>query len=122
MLKVLLTCQVSSEVGVGHLSRLLALADTLKEDNIVKPEFAIFGSLVKKSRLEGYKVHVFPRENDFTKIIDSLVKEKKYSTVVFDLYQKNNINRVSGMFAQLKNYGTTLISIDSLIDFKTYLI
>ena len=121
MMRALLTCQVSSEVGVGHLSRLLALADALKEDNIVQPEFAIFGSLVKKSQLEGYKVHIFPIENDFTKIIGSLVKEKKYSTVVFDLYQKNNNDGVSSMFKQLKSYGTTLISVDSLIDFRNLL-
>ena len=45
MLKILLVCYVSPMIGLGHLSRLLALAQTLKKDKKIIPEFLIFGDL-----------------------------------------------------------------------------
>ena len=39
---LLLVCYAGSKVGIGHLSRLLALADTLRKDDNVIPEFLIF--------------------------------------------------------------------------------
>ena len=51
MSKILLVCYVSPKIGLGHLSRLLALAQTLKKDKKIVPEFLIFGDLIKKDEL-----------------------------------------------------------------------
>ena len=56
-LKVLLVCYVGAEIGIGHLSRLLALAEVLKEKNNIISEFLIFGDLVKKKELSNFIVH-----------------------------------------------------------------
>ena len=58
MSHVLLICHVSSKIGMGHLSRLLALAETLRKNNKVIPEFLIFGDFIRKDELAKFKVQI----------------------------------------------------------------
>ena len=57
MHKILLVCIVNPKIGLGHLSRLLALAQTLKKDKKVVPEFLILGDIIKKDELNDFKVN-----------------------------------------------------------------
>ena len=75
MSKILLVCYVSPEIGLGHLSRLLALAQTLKKNKKIILEFLIFGDLIKKDELDSFVVHNFSIENDFIRTIQSLLEE-----------------------------------------------
>jgi spore coat polysaccharide biosynthesis predicted glycosyltransferase SpsG len=116
MQKTLLVCYVSSEIGIGHLSRLLALADTLKKDNKVIPEFLIFGNLIKKNELENFKVHNFSLDDDFVEIIKSILEISNFDLIIFDIYQNHKIRNFSKLFLQLKKCNICTISIDSLIE------
>ena len=90
MQKVLLVCNVNQDIGIGHLSRLLALANTLKKDNRVIPEFLIFGNLIKKDELENYKIHNFSLDSDFILIINKILRSNKFDLLVFDIIQNYN--------------------------------
>ena len=114
---VLLVCYVSSKIGIGHLSRLLALAETLRKDNKVIPEFLIFGDLVKKGDLEKFKVHSFSLEGDFVDTINKTLINKEYSVLIFDLYPNHNIDNLNELFKHLKQRDLHLISVDALIEY-----
>ena len=121
MSNVLLGWYVSSEIGIGHLSRLLSIADKLQKDNNVIPEFLIFGDIVKKNELVNFKVHSFSLKDDFVSTIENLSKEKKFDALILDLYSKLNIYNLRELFISLKKRGIYLVSIDSLINYRNIL-
>lgn len=117
MSKILLVCYVSSKLGLGHLSRLLALAQNLKKDKNAVPEFLIFGDLIKKDELNSFVVHNFSVENDFTQTIQGLLKDNNFKAIVIDVYQNHNISNLQNLLTQLKKQNIFIISIDSLIEY-----
>lgn len=118
---ILLICQVSSEIGIGHLHRLLALAKTLHKDDIMVPEFLIFGDNIKNTELDCFRTYFFSDQCDAEKTINSIVKENNYSALVFDLYPNHHIDDLDRMLKLLKCSGNKLISIDSLIEHEDIL-
>ena len=117
MKKILLVCYVSPKIGLGHLSRLLALAQTLKKDKKVVPEFLIFGDLIKKDELNNFKVHNFSADSNFALTIENLLKSNNFNGIVFDIYSGHNINDLYKLFSQLKQQNICIISIDCLIEY-----
>jgi spore coat polysaccharide biosynthesis predicted glycosyltransferase SpsG len=117
MFHALLICHVSPEIGIGHLSRLLALADTLRKDNNTIPEFLIFGDFIKKDELANFNVHAFSLTDDFVATIENILEINNFDALIFDLYPKHNIDNLGELFIQLKQRNICLISIDSLIEY-----
>ena len=116
-LKVLLVCYVGAEIGIGHLSRLLALAEVLKEKNNIISEFLIFGDLVKKKELSNFIVHNVLITDSLTIMIEDILKNKSFDGLIFDLYSKHSFNNLDIFFKKLKNKNISLIGIDSLVDY-----
>ena len=116
MSSLLLVCHVSPEIGIGHLSRLLALAETLRKDNKVIPEFLIFGDFIKKDELANFNVHDFPLEDDFVATIENILEVNDFDALVFDLYPKHDIDNLGELFIHLKQRNIHLIGVDSLIE------
>ncbi len=117
MPKILLVCYVSSKIGLGHLSRLLALAQTLKKDKKVVPEFLIFGDLIKKKELNNFKVYNFLADCNFVTNIKNLLESNNFNGIVFDIHKNHNINNLYKLFTKLKQQEIFIIGIDSLIEY-----
>ena len=117
MSKILLVCYVTPKIGLGHLSRLLALAQNLKKDKKVVPEFLIFGDLIKKDELDSFVTHNFSVENDFAQTIQGLLKDNNFKAIVIDVYQNHNLINLDNLFTQLKQQNIRIISIDCLIEY-----
>ena len=116
MPSILLVCHVSPKIGIGHLSRLLALAETLRKDNNVITEFLIFGDFIKKDELYNFNVHVFALADDLASTIENILEINNFDALVFDLYPKYNIDNLGELFTHLKQCNIRLIGIDSLIE------
>ncbi len=121
MQKVLLVCHVGPTIGIGHLSRLLALASTLRKNNNVVPEFLIFGDLFKKEQLDNFTVYTFSLNENIMKSIQSIIEKHNHNVLVLDLYPKYCTDDLSKMFNQFKHNNLNLISIDSLMDYHDIL-
>jgi len=121
MAHLLLVCYAGPKVGIGHLSRLLALAQELKKENKVLPEFLIFGDQIKKTELNNYKVHYLPFDGDFINSVKNFIDSYDFSMIIFDLYKNHNIKELSSFFLELKVNNTRLIAIDSLADYNDIL-
>ena len=115
-MKVLLVCFISPKIGVGHLSRLLALAQVIRKNDKLIPEFLIFGNFFKAKELSDFKIHQFLLEDNFKITIKNILETDNFDSIVFDLYPKHNIDNISELFAQLKQRNICLISVDSLIE------
>ena len=113
---VLLVCHVSSKIGIGHLSRLLALAQELRKNNCINAEFLIFGDVFKKDELSGFNVYSRLIESDFTVAVEEILQINDFHAVIFDLYPKHNINDPGDFFMRLKGRNICLVGIDSLLE------
>jgi spore coat polysaccharide biosynthesis predicted glycosyltransferase SpsG len=84
-LRVLLVCHVSSKIGVGHLSRLLALGQELKKNTLIRAEFLIFGDLFKKDELSDFDVHTRANSSDFAGSVEEILQLSHFDALIFDL-------------------------------------
>jgi len=116
MSSALLICHVSPETGIGHLSRLLALAELLRKDNYVIPELLIFGDVIKKEGLSNFNIHNASLSDDIGSTIENILETNDFDVLIFDLYIKNDTDYLEKLFIKLKGRNINLISIDSLID------
>ena len=117
MSKILLVCYVSPKIGLGHLTRLLALAQSLKKDKKIVPEFLIFGDLIKKDELNNFKVYNFSIYSNFITTIQNLLESDNFNGIVFDIYSNHDTNDFNKLFTQLKQQNICIISIDCLIEY-----
>ena len=116
MLKALLVCYISKKTGIGHLSRLLALAQKLKKDKKIISEFLIFGDLVKKDGLDEFQLHNFSFNRSFKKEIRNILKKDFFNFLIIDLNQDHKIINLTQFFEELKKRNIYIIGIDSLIE------
>ncbi len=118
---ILLVCHASSSVGLGHLSRLLALAKFLKVNNNYQVEFLIFGEDFKKAELKYYKTYQFSASSDFINSSKQIIEQVSPSMVIFDLYPKLLPPNLEKFFEWTRSKDIRLIGIDSLFSYTPFL-
>ena len=106
---------------MGHLSRLLAIANELKRDKILQPEFLIFGDSLEKADLKKYKVYDFAFDSNLPESIGKICSSRNPDIIFFDIFEKNLADDLSLLFKDLKKQKKTLISIDGLIKYSEFL-
>ncbi|MDC0590408.1 hypothetical protein OAP13_00695 [Gammaproteobacteria bacterium] len=119
--QILLVCHAGSSAGLGHLSRLLALAQSLRQSNNFAIEFLIFGDDFKKEELEYFKIHRLPISSDFENSLKKLIKKISPSMVVLDLYPKLLSPNLEILFSWIKEKKIGLVGIDSLVNYISFL-
>lgn len=112
-------CCANQQIGIGHLSRLLALAQALSQYKGVSPEFLIFGAIPKTRELSNFNVNTPPPNLSIYKTIESFIESGDFSVLIFDLhiecgYEKCDLNK---LFLKAKSAGVSLVGIDSLIEY-----
>ena len=118
---ILLVCHASPSVGLGHLSRLLALANSLSVNDKYEVEFLIFGDDLEKEELKSYKTHKLSLYSDFKDSLVHIIKTISPSMVVFDLFPKLLPLNLEELFLWIKARDIGVIGIDSLIKFSPFL-
>ena len=116
--RILLVCHLSPAVGIGHLSRLLALAKNLKQNKEVYPEFLIFGDLFKQDELSNFDKQIYPIDYDLDKAVDEYIDRKKIRLIVFDLYPNFVSSNLEINFKRWKSKDIILVGIDSLLEYR----
>ncbi len=114
-------CYVGAEYGLGHLSRLLALAHELKFRNDVTPEFLVFGEYFEKNELVQFHVHRCSYEDDFCSSVNIIIENSNINLMVLDVTPKIDINDLEKHLKNWKKKKVSLVSIDSLVEYSNFL-
>ena len=107
---------VSREVGIGHLKRLIVLKEKMKIKNnfwLVKGDKKIFFNFIKKDK------YVFFSKSENRMI--SFLKKKKIDKVIMDISHQSNLNNNNIFYIQ-KNYINNKLKIISFDDPKQKII
>jgi len=105
-------------MGLGHLSRLLSVAQELRKSGAAEPEFLIFGEYIEKNELAGFNTVFIPLLNDFVEAIKDRVQiGLAPSVVIFDLYPKHEIVGVKKMLLWIKSRNIHLVGVESFFEY-----
>lgn len=118
---ILLVCHAGSSVGLGHLSRLLALAKFLTVNNNYHVEFLIFGDDFKMEELKSYRTYQFSISSGFISSSKNTIEQVSPSMVIFDLYPKLLPSNLEKLFEWTMEKNIRLIGIDSLVAYSPFL-
>jgi len=117
MHRVLLVCHATANIGLGHLSRLLSLAQALRKDGKIQPEFLIFGDHIEKDELASFNTNFLPLSNDFVTSVKNHVEAHESDVVVFDLFPKKDfVIGLRDLFTLLSERNIRMIGVDSLLE------
>ena len=114
--KILLVCYLSSKIGLGHLSRLMALANAIRKDGKFQPQILIFGDTIINGMLDNFNVQSFSLLDNFKTTVEKTIGDNNFDAIVFDIYPKQVINNLDNLLIRLKKRNIYLVSIDSLIE------
>ena len=114
---VLLICHAAEALGIGHLMRMLALADALRRVGMHNLQMLILGEEVLRSELSHLTHRFLPLATDFTQAVRSQVEALSPQLVVFDLHPRYLSNELESLFAWLSQRDVRLVGVDSLLSF-----
>jgi spore coat polysaccharide biosynthesis predicted glycosyltransferase SpsG len=118
MTKILLICQASFDVGIGHFSRLVTLSKVLKNQYIITPEFLVFGDKFDHDMAEDFSFYHYSTEENFFETVKNIININNYDAVVFDLSMQYDFGEFRKLLLELKRIDLRLISIDSLLEYR----
>lgn len=114
---VLLACYATASVGLGHLTRLVSLAQEIKKNNNIQIELLVFGETIARNDLADFNATFFPLSDEFESVIRKKVKILNPTVLVFDLCPRLLPNNLEDLFSWLQYRDTKLVSIDSLTEY-----
>ena len=117
MNRLLLVCRVSADIGMGHLSRLLNIAEAFSNIGI-EIEFIIFQDGLSLKKLNKFKVNLFNEHDDIEDSIKKVKSKNDFRGIIFDLDHKSNFKEKENFLMELSKIKIYLIAIDSMLEYK----
>jgi len=114
---ILLVCHASAALGIGHLTRMLALGKSMRKKEFHNLRLLILGEEVSRSELVGLSPCFLPLEMDFSLEVRSQVEDILPQVVVFDLNPQLLSDDLESLFAWLSQRGIRIVGVDSLLVF-----
>jgi spore coat polysaccharide biosynthesis predicted glycosyltransferase SpsG len=121
-LNTVLACSLSSEVGLGHFSRMRALNMSFRDKEAGQVYFSIFGNVDPGVNLHNLDVSLISDVSyEYFRLLTILVKEKKIDAVVLDFHTSAVDENLIRFLETARIKKIKLISVDSLLKYRNYL-
>jgi len=120
-LGVLIVCNTGATIGLGHLKRMLALAQALNRMGVMNIHFLIFGEFIKSSELEGFDFNFVSENKDFSSELLMVVNIELPKVLVFDLHPKFINQDLEDLLCRVSKKHIYLVGVDSLSVFTNKL-
>jgi len=116
-ISVLFVCYAKASVGLGHLTRLIALAQAIKKKSDAQLDFLVIGEPIERKSLLDFNVTFLSPSDEFENSVKKKIEIFNPSVAVFDLSPTLFPNNLAELFLWIRKRNTKLIGIDSLINY-----
>lgn len=112
----LLVCHAGAGLGIGHLTRMLALADALERTGMDRVELLVQGERLVRSDLDHFPRTFIGLEADLAAAVLSCAEDLAPGVVVFDLHPRLVPDGTDDLLGSLAAGGLRLVAVDGLFD------
>jgi spore coat polysaccharide biosynthesis predicted glycosyltransferase SpsG len=119
-MNVLLVCHCSSEIGLGHLTRLLVIAKLVKEDFNFNVDFLIQGEALERHDLKYFDCEFLALKQDLSQHIKEKLSKKKYKFLILDLHKDFISQSITSTLTFAKENLIKIIGVDNFFEFQDY--
>ena len=116
-LSALLVCHAGSGVGLGHLSRAIAVSRALQDAVFAGVRILIQGDQVARKALDLIPHRYVASDEPFPDAVRREVLAKRPDVVLFDIHSRWITPDLLPLFAELKAASIRLVAIDSLLEY-----
>jgi len=116
----LLACHVGKGFGLGHLTRVIYLAKTMRDVGI-KVHLLIQGDEFATQILEEIPHQFIGFNKSFEASVLELAKTTSFDLMAFDLHPSQITPNFLGLLSKLRTYKIKLVAIDGLADYHSAL-
>ncbi len=114
---VILVCHAGADLGIGHLTRMLALAHALERQGMDRVDVVVQGDPVVRSDLDRFSCTFVGLESDLAEVVLAAAADLVPGVVVFDLHPELVPEGLGGLLGSLAAGGARLVGVDGLLDF-----
>ena len=120
-IRVLFVCHAGMKIGLGHLTRMIAVSQSLKIKGVHDFQFLVFGEAIKRSDLGGEVCTFISEEKDISSELLRFVRIDPPKVIVFDLHPKYINRTFESLFSKLLESKFYLVGVDSLFNYADIL-
>lgn len=120
-MRVLIVCHAGAGIGLGHLSRSLAIARAALREQYAQIRFLIQGDSIAHPELLRFEHHFWPVAGDLGERIRCQVNQSAPQFVIFDLFPGLVPADMSGLLQDLRSAGCKTIAVDGLLAYRACL-
>jgi spore coat polysaccharide biosynthesis predicted glycosyltransferase SpsG len=113
--RVLLVCHAGAALGIGHLTRSLAVAEALKQAGSCEVRLLIQGEPLDRADLSDVECEFISVDESLLDRVDAVSTAFDPTVVVFDLHPKLIPSDFDARATDIGERGTHLIGVDSLL-------
>jgi spore coat polysaccharide biosynthesis predicted glycosyltransferase SpsG len=114
--RVLLVCHAGAEIGIGHLGRMLSLGAALTGSAPTEVEILIQGQPIERDDLAELEHSYVGFDADLLDAVIEKCDQAAPSVAVFDLHPEHLPDDFAIRSAVLREAGTRLVGVDSLLE------
>lgn len=111
---VLIVCQAGPGIGLGHLSRTLALATALQDKHFAAVNLLIQGPPVKRAGLDLLHHRFIPAEADLPGSIRAEMAKKSLEAIILDLSPTRVPDTLTDLLTEISRQKVLRVGIDSI--------
>lgn len=120
-MNVLIVCHAGSRVGLGHLTRSLAVARILRQAFDVSIRFLIQGEPIAHPELQQFEHDFLPIGETLAKQIEWRLEKWVPQLIIFDLFPEWLPIDMAKLLINLRAAACKIIAVDSLLSYRDHL-
>ncbi len=114
-MNIAIVSQIGFDIGLGHLSRMLALASATQENPNCNLQLIIQGEPISKKELAQFQHQYISADNFFNQKLIALISSQRIQLIVFDICSLKITESFYLLLKELRDLSVKIVGIDGIL-------